>query len=61
MSKWLVAVLAGTGGIFVGLAIAKAYAQNKVGDNIHDALGAVGLAGGPFEEIAKGLIIPQVG
>jgi hypothetical protein len=61
MSKLWIAILAGAGGIAVGLLIAKEYAQQKVAGDIHDTLNAVGLGGGTVEQLAKNLIVPQVG
>lgn len=61
MNRFWVAVAAGLGGVVVGLLIARTYAQATVKGDIHDALNAVGLAGGKFESVADALIIPQVG
>lgn len=57
MSKIWVGVLAFAGGVFVGIQIAKAYAQNVLSSDIHSALGP--LAGGTIEAVADKLIVPQ--
>jgi hypothetical protein len=61
VSRFWVAVIAGGGGIVVGLWLAKQYAKSEVTDTIHSALGSVGLAGGTVEKIADAIVIPQVG
>lgn len=60
MSKTWVAVIAGIGGIFVGLAIADAYAKNTVAADIHTGLNKLGLGGGVIEQTADQLIVPNV-
>jgi hypothetical protein len=61
MSKVWVAAIAGGLGVLTGLFLAKLYAQNKTENTIHDALSSVGLGGGVVENVAKGIIVPQVG
>lgn len=61
MNKFWVAVLAGTGGVIVGLLIARQYAQATVASDIHTALSKVGLGGGTVETLVSALVLPQVG
>jgi hypothetical protein len=59
VGKVWVGVLAFAGGVFVGIQIAKAYAQNVVKSDISSVLGSVGLGGGAIESVADKLIVPQ--
>jgi hypothetical protein len=46
-------------GVFVGIQVAKAYAQNVIKDDITGTLKKVGLDGGVIETVADKLLVPQ--
>lgn len=52
-------MLAFAGGVFVGIQVAKAYAQNVIKDDITGTLKKVGLDGGVIETVADKLLVPQ--
>jgi hypothetical protein len=59
VSKLWVGVLAFAGGVFVGVQIAKAYAQNVIKSDVSSVLNKVGLGGGIIEDVADKLVVPQ--
>jgi hypothetical protein len=59
MSRLWIGVLAFAGGVFVGVQLAKAYAQTVIKNDVHDVLSKVGLEGGTIEDIADKVIVPQ--
>lgn len=59
MGKLWIGILAFAGGVFVGVQVAKAYAQNVIKGDISSALDKVGLGGGIIESTADKLIVPQ--
>jgi hypothetical protein len=58
-TKIVIGVIAFGAGVFVGVQIAKAYAQNVIKGDVHDVLDKVGLSGGVIEEVADRVIVPQ--
>lgn len=59
MTKLWVGILAFAGGVFVGVELAKAYAQNVIKSDVSDALKKVGLDGGVIETVADKVLVPQ--
>jgi hypothetical protein len=59
VGKLWVGVLAFAGGVFVGIQVAKLYAQNVIKSDINSVLSPIGLGGGTVEAIADKLIVPQ--
>lgn len=59
MTRLWVGVLAFAGGVFVGIQVAKIYAQQTVKGDISTALNAVHLGGGTIEKIADALLVPN--
>jgi hypothetical protein len=59
MSRLWVGIIAGAAGIFVGIQIAKIYAQQTVKGDISSALNAVHLGGGTIEKVADALLVPS--
>lgn len=56
MSRLWVGIIAGAGGVVVGLYIAKLYARNEVKDTVDSFLSSVGLGGGEIQKAADGFI-----
>lgn len=59
VSKVWVGILAFAGGVFVGIQVAKAYAQNVISTDIHNSVGQIPVVGGVAEAVADKLIVPQ--
>jgi hypothetical protein len=59
MTKLWIGVLAFAGGVFVGVQVAKAYAQNVISGDVHNVLSKVGLGGGVIEQVADKVVVPQ--
>jgi hypothetical protein len=57
-TKIIIGAVAFGAGIFVGIQIAKAYAQNVIKSDIHDALPGA-LQGGIVESVADKIFVPQ--
>lgn len=59
MGKLWVGIIAFAGGVFVGIQVAKAYAQNVISTDIHNTVGQIPFIGGAAEIVADKLIVPQ--
>jgi hypothetical protein len=59
MSKTWIAVIAGVGGIGVGLLIAKFYAQSDATSSINSGLAAIGIGPGAIQTVVDRALVPS--
>ena len=59
-TKILIGVLAFAAGVYTGVEIAKAYAENKIQSGADSFLGKIGLGGSPVQTFVDQTVVPGV-